>query len=72
MKQALETREAASYTLKLIQPEPEYMLTNDNLRFLLLDSEGTVSDSTCAGQRSKFRDVEVDELEGGLNDKCVW
>ena len=56
------------YAMKRLEPEPEFVLTNDNLKLPPLDKITGVPKNMVDDTYLFFRMVEVDELEGFLND----
>jgi hypothetical protein len=56
------------YAMKRLEPEPEFVLTNDNLKLPPLDKETGLPKNMVDDTYLFFRMVEVDELGGFLND----
>ena len=56
------------YAMKRLEPEPEFVLTNDKLKLPPLDKETGLPKNMVDDTYLFSRMVEVDELEGFLND----
>ena len=68
LKYAWERGDTNIYALKRLQPDPEFVLTNDRLKIPPLDRITGMPINKDKKQLLIFRHVEVEELEALLNN----
>ena len=68
LKYAWERGDTNIYALKRLQPDPEFILTNDHLKLPPLDKTTGMPINMDEKQLLIFRHVEVEELESLLNN----